>query len=553
MRRGPLLLTLVVAGVCAVAVVLVLFVVGDEGSDDHAPVHAALPDGLELSLRLDVATLREAPALDGLARSSRSVTRGPFVVLRELLAERDEHGDLLDRLDGEVAVGRLGDDWVAAVRAGPALQASEWAGLVDAPHTAVRRGVLVASSDSGLLTAAIAALATATEPTADLPGAGELHVEWHLPPGAPLLRGLAESGVCDVLAESVPLAGPCRLRAVVELGAVGEVAAEFELANADAVIDLGPHGGVGATGGSIPTEPDATFLVAEAWTRPRSVLDALLGWQPPARQRLFHERLVEHGTTWDALADELAAPLAPGAVFALTRLVEADELELDTWDEGLVQPIPGTVVRLHWASPGARERFESVLDEHVEALLGDDVIDEAAHGARLVSTPHSPFDLSWSLLHPALLVDDRGVLLASHRRQLERALDSGGGVALAPADSMDEWRLVLLGPSLARFVEDLRWEHAEVATNRDWGRVRREIRAELDAEGALDPVERAAEEDRRVTERIDHRNQVEFPAAVEDWRERHAWLRRIGRVEASGRIESGSGAALRGRVRVEFR
>lgn len=554
MVRGPLPLVVLLGTVCVVAAALVLWLLQDETSPT-TPARLALPDDLDVAVVIDAETLQGAPLLDALGRRTRSAPvndDGPFRALEDLLELRTEHAQALAVLDGELAAGLRGDEWLLAVPATTALGLAEWSGTLQLPHADQVVGVWIASSDAALLAEARDRL-TRTNPSGDAPraiGRNRLELTWRVPASAPALRGLSELRVVELVGGRVAVDQPAQLHARVGLGRRDAVEIDVELA---CLTDDGAEHGRDPPQASAPAlaaEPGATFVQVAVVDPADLVLDRLVDWLPPPRRRLFHESLVERGSSWEELSTGLSSALAPGASLTGARLAEADALELDRWDEGHVQPLAGTTVRFRWRSPTSRAAFEAHLAPHLDLLLGDDVERQAVAGAELIAARRPPLDLGWSLFQPALLLDGQGVTLASHRDQLLRVLENGDSPSGPFLRDGDTWGLTVDAEPLAAFLDDLRWEHAEVSTNRDWGRVRREVRAELERREDLDRIERATLEDRRVDELIRRRNEVEFPAAVQAWRRRFAWLARIDGLTGSGRVE---GRRLVGRFALQLR
>jgi hypothetical protein len=277
---------------------------------------------------------------------------------------------------------------------------------------------------------------------------------------------------------------------------------------------------------AVPGEAFATLGVAVGASE---AVRALAAAQPPARRELLDEILAERGLSVDEVAARVAAHLHDGMAAVVSRLPEADDLELDDPRSGGVHPIPATVVAFRLRRPGEPQAVIDELAREAESLFGSALhraSEPGPGGARVHRLEKHRFGGEWALLRPAVAVVDGLLVFATHDAHLLRTLAQRerGDVAVSPQPART-LSLRVAGEPFHRHVEDQRWAWADRETRHDWRAERAAIRRELDESGSiLSPADRQVYENERIEMRLRRRNETEFPAAIERFRASWAHL-----------------------------
>ncbi len=378
-------------------------------------------------------------------------------------------------------------------------------------------------------------------------------------PGAP--GGGGDGDLAGLLSSFFPLASLDALEGELDLGArarvtirlrggwSGEPPAALRLLARD--VGAGADGLLAeARRLAVPGEAVATMGLA---VRAAAAVRALADAQPPARRDLLDEILAERYVTVDVVAERIATHLQDGVGGVVARIDEADALELDDPRKGGVHPIPATLVvfRLRGdtgdatgGATGSRSAGEAVirvLSAEAEALFGSPVAPRTAPGpggARVFSLAQRGFGGEWALLRPAFAIVDDLLVFCTHEGYLRRALvaraaaidgtvggmvdGAAGGLPAAAGPPARTIALRIDGGPLRRTIDDRRWAFADEAARHDWRTEREAIRRELDRSGSiLSREDRQVYENERIALQLERRNQQEFPAAIEHYRE--AW------------------------------
>lgn len=283
--------------------------------------------------------------------------------------------------------------------------------------------------------------------------------------------------------------------------------------------------------------PGEAFAVTGAAVRAADAVRALAEAQPPARRDLVTELLAERGLTVDDVAERLAAYLQDGIAAVVSRLPEADALELDDPRAGGVHPIPATLVAFRLRAGASPAAVIAELADESEALFGAPLLtapEDAPGGALLHRLEKHRFGGEWELLRPAVAVVDGLLVFSTHEAHLVRALaQRAAGASPSAGDGAEALALRVDVAPLRRHIDDQRWEWADRATRHDWRAEREAIRRELDESGSiLQPRDRQVYEDARIEMRLERRNREEFPAAIARFRERWASLGAFAGVRA---------------------
>ncbi len=282
--------------------------------------------------------------------------------------------------------------------------------------------------------------------------------------------------------------------------------------------------------------PGEAVVVAGVAVRAEQAIRALVDAQPAKRSALFEDVLADEGTSVAEVATQLAGHLEDGAGFVVARLDEVDDLELDDpIDGGQAHPIAATLVVFRLAD-GAGDALLDDLAKRSESLFGGPL--ELAPvalpgGARLYGPAHHTFGAMWRLLTPCCAIVDGLFVFSTNAAYLQRALryrHASGDPALARTTGRTATASVS-GFPLGQFFHDQRWEWAHQRTYHDWKAERQAIRRDLDLSStARSAADRMSFENHAIQERINVRNETEFPAALSEYREMWTPLDVVGDV-----------------------
>ena len=611
--RRPLLLLFVFAVLGAIAAILVWSPLGVL-EESAGPLDAMLPPDVDAAVRLDPGTLAWSPAALALwehpavadARASAGLDES---VLEPIRALERRIGSATLGLAPSVERDVLGQEIVVALRGAHVLLLSRLTArgkLMDAAarldtselrelglrvqgDTAVLeredgasiylrriRDVLAVSTSAELLATAVArgeppegvtrprsTFAAALLPD-EPPGARVLF--WWRPlvvePSAVaatparegalgLLSELLPSTSLDVLAGQLDLSVAQRVTCRVA-GGWREIPPVLVAALADGV--AGGADGLQAEAVRLAVPGEAAVVVGLA-LRAREVVLALADAQPPARRELVDEILAERDLTVELLADRIASHLEDGVAAVVSRLPEADDLQLDDPRAGGVHPIPATLVALRLRNGSTPEGVVLELAAEAEALFGAPVVltaEEGPGGARVHRLEKYRLGGEWQLLRPAFAVVDGLLVFSTHDAHLIRALEhraagAGREAVSGPAATL---AVTVDGEPLRRHVDDQRWEWADRDSLHDWRTERQIIRRELDVSGSvLTREDRQVYEDERIAMRLERRNAVEFPAAIARYREMWKPLEALQTLSISGER---NGASFQLLIRLEL-
>jgi hypothetical protein len=608
--RRSLLLLLVIALLGTAAAVLVWspFGVLEESA---GPLDGLLPADVDVAVRLDPGSISWSPAAERLWKhpailDAREATGLDARVLDPLRALEDRVGQATlglaprvdrDVLGQEIVVALRGDDVLllsrltargklldAAAHLDPAelrelgLQVRGGVAMLErdgAPtvHLQRVRDVLVASTSPAMLATAAAlgdppdgvvrgasqyadALDATTPPRdrvlfwarpAALSGDGPRATTRDGVAG--LVAGFFPPDALDVAVGDLDLSQPDRVVANVRGGWHGETP--------PALTVLAENVGGGADGlhaeavrMAIPTEAVATLGLA---VRAESAVLALADAQPPARRELLDEILAERDLTVELLAERIANHLEDGIAGVVSRLPETDALELDDPREGGVHPIPGTIVVFRLRARTTPRDVVLELAAEAEALFGAPLLlspEPGPGGSRVHRLAKHRFGGEWALLRPAFAIVDGLLVFSTHDAHLLRALEhrASGEASDTKALPAGTVSLAAVGVPLRSYVDDQRWAWADAETRHDWRAEREAIRRELDRSGSvLSREDRQVYENERIAVRLERRNEREFPAAIERYREMWKPLEALRSLSVHGDRED---ATFRLRVEV---
>jgi hypothetical protein len=570
--RARTAVIVVLSVLAAAALGLWLWLPWDPFEADAGPLDAWVPADADAVVRLDAGALQRAPVartlwngpagrrlrdalgLAGLAQKLRAAddrlaalpgvpgdpptVAGDFLGREVLIAVRDDDVVALARLSGRAKA-------IDLLRRAGERRLSEWGIDFDAEDAcyevtdgdaagvrfARRRDVLIVATAADLFDDVLAlaggrgesitsnaayraaALAAPADARIDAwaTGTAAARIAKVLPFAAHAVRAALDHPV----RAQIDLTGRDSVRATVRLR--GEPKALFDVSGVAA-------GAARLSGGSFAS--GALPLTAQ------DVVAALFDSQPPARRKLVDGLLAENGSSARRVVDDVAAHLADGVAFAVTRLPATDSIRLDDAEGDVRIPVPATIVlfRLKDADP---EPLLADLRRHAEALFGRGaVLDEErfAGGARLFRVRDTaPFGPEWALVRPALAIDAGQAIFSSNDQALVAAL-----AARAPggAVSADAWVAVDF-PRLHRRVLDLRWDAADRASAHDWAAEREQIRrVQRIASDPLTPQELRRLEDAEIERRVRERREIEFPEELRRYTESVAWLEGFTRGEA---------------------
>jgi len=561
-RKAVLVL---VSCLAAATIAVLLWLPWNPFEADAGPLDAWVPADADALIRLDAKGVREGPAfrklwdgpagrtlradfdldarLDAVKRLDAALAALPFAGDDPPTVERDFLG-------GETLVALRGDDVLAMTRissrakaidllrrAGDARRA-QWGIRIDGDAYVVdlgdgrsawfarrRDALLVATSREWL----DASLALASGGGASIVEDADYRATRPAAPSGERLRVWAAGRFLErrVVAANF-------VRTMLRPAFAHGVAADVDLTNASSIRanvrvagaagDLVDVANLARLAGALARRDEA-FAIGALPISPNDAVAALIDSQPESRRKLVESLLAESHSSVADVTSDLARHFAPGVGFVVARLAETSALRLDDADGDPVEPIPATVVVFQLADADA-EPFLADLRRHAATLFGADARLTESSGpgpTRWITAPDASFGREWAMLRPAVRIEGRTVVFTTNEAYLRRAKgedvrwfrDAPPSVAVVGVDVAN----------LRKRLDDLRWEHADRATYRDWAAERRAIREQM---GRLrnppSPEEAERREDDEIARRIEDRKRRLFPKAVRDYRESLRWL-----------------------------
>jgi len=591
-RRTRTAVVTALSCLAAGALALLLWLPWNPFEEDAGPLDAWVPADADAVVRFDAGALqrselvrtlwdgpagerlRAALALDDVVAAVRDADASLASLAAPGASPPTVAGDLLGR---EVLVALRGDDALVMARISGRAKAldllrrageerrARWGIRFDAARDAYeadggdgprvgfarRRDVLLVSASRGLLDAALSLAGGAGKAITTR----DAYVSAHLPgPGGARVAAWCDGKWLAPRLPSLPVVGH------LQPGADTTVRAEVRFDD-DAVHATFTYGADAPSADAAATaaladaaasyaQASGAFASGAVAVEPRVAFTALFESQPPARRRLLASLLAERHRTVEGLIDGLARHVGSGVGFAVARLPETDELDLDRADSPVVEPIPATFAVLRPA--GAPSEFLDAVRENATELFGEDAHLDLAMGPAgepmLCVRGTRAYGPEWALLRPAFAARDDEVVFCTNEACLRRALAArrpasarGAGELFRLDVSAEGWRARLL---------DLRWEAADRATWHDWAAERRAFRAQRRVGAAeVSPADARRLEDQEIERRVRVRNEEEFPGAVAEYRRSLEWLRAF----EGASVDAARGAAGEVTLRCEIR
>jgi hypothetical protein len=295
---------------------------------------------------------------------------------------------------------------------------------------------------------------------------------------------------------------------------------------------------VAGSAGMIPA--DRTFIFQWIKMAPRHFLSCFFSsLDQGSRDMLFGADSGPGGSggNWnlERTADELGVWFEDGVTIAVSRLPEADTLDLDTF-EGSMLPLPGTTLIL-------KERPHLTEDELIQFFVRNHerfgfempTRSDGEHGT--VYQMPLTVDMTLGLLKPAFAVKNGRFLFSTNVGELRRimAVADGQGESLNDSDRFVEaldqaWPegnlfTFLDIEELRPYLKDQRWEHAFNATNFNRPEFRRRTVIELNNEHPTWDTRKLSEEaGSLMDQREDRRKEVDFPRAIRAYLDKLYWV-----------------------------
>lgn len=300
------------------------------------------------------------------------------------------------------------------------------------------------------------------------------------------------------------------------------------------------HHGGGRKVGKLPEEiqpwvgmvpRDRTYVFTWMTMSPRDFLLTIFSALDETTWKLLFEQ-GENGESWDEqrLASQLGDWFEPGIALTQARLPEADSINLDSFDGGVPEPLPATTFFARLKPQLQPDSLVEFFKRHHEqfGLKAPEEMESAT--GRLFRLPFTR-DKSLELIDPGFALVRRKFVFSSNVGELQRMLEVEAGQAEALTED-EEFQaavaschgkanvfLFVKGERLRPFLADQRYEYALNASEYNRVEYRKNLVLELNREHRDWKTNQLNQEaDRRMEERERRRQEVDFPEAIQEYR-----------------------------------